>query len=199
MSYLSRSYKLWAAYLEERTIYLQSRSIGDNRYETLINTYERALLQMSKMPRIWINYCKLLIRLNKGSATRKTFDRALRSLPVTQHAKIWELYVDWARNFGVPRTGKIVMKRYLIFDPGYRENFIEWCIDQNETVEAMQQLKILHDTEEFVSVKDRTRMTASWNEHYVPKPHVADGNDMNDLIRQGPSIYPDQSGNFGAI
>ena len=52
LSYLSRSYTLWAAYLEERTTHLARKSVSDKRYGTLIETYERALAHMSKMPRI---------------------------------------------------------------------------------------------------------------------------------------------------
>ena len=198
LSYLSRSYKLWAAYLEERTVYLHSRSIADKRYDTLIDTYERALEHMGKMPRIWINYCKLLIRLNKGSATRKVFDRALRSLPASQHEELWGLYVAWARGFGVPQTAKIVMKRYLMYEPEYRESFIEWCLEENEIVEAMQQLKILHDSEDFASNKGRTRMTSFMElcELCAGNPLQASeaGLDMETLVRTGISAYSEQTG-----
>lgn len=33
---------------------------------------------------------------------RKTFDRALMSLPITQHERIWPLYIKFVRMPGVP-------------------------------------------------------------------------------------------------
>ncbi len=53
LSFLPRSYKLWHSYLQERTLHIRTRSVTDNAYAVLINTFERALVQMHKMPRIW--------------------------------------------------------------------------------------------------------------------------------------------------
>jgi pre-mRNA-splicing factor SYF1 len=53
LKFLPRSYKLWHAYLQERTAALNNQSINDKRYGILINTYERALVNMHRMPRIW--------------------------------------------------------------------------------------------------------------------------------------------------
>lgn len=198
LRYLGRSYKLWAAYLEERTSYLQTRSIADKRYETLVETYERALVHMGKMPRIWINYCKLMMKLKRGTATRKVFDRALRSLPVSQHEELWGLYVDWAKTFGVAETGKIVMRRYLFFEPEFRENYIEWCMEQGEIVEAMQHLKTLHDAEDFMSTKRRTKLTTFLELCELcagnPGEVTEAGLDMESLVREGISAYADQAG-----
>ena len=51
--FLPRSYKLWHAYLQERTATLAHSCIIDPRFSILINAYERALVNMYKMPRIW--------------------------------------------------------------------------------------------------------------------------------------------------
>jgi pre-mRNA-splicing factor SYF1 len=53
LKFLPRSYKLWHAYLEERSAKLASQCITDKRFEILEHTYERALVNMYKMPRIW--------------------------------------------------------------------------------------------------------------------------------------------------
>jgi pre-mRNA-splicing factor SYF1 len=50
---LPRSYKLWYAYLNERERHLRPYPITDKGYETLIKTFERSLIQMHKMPKIW--------------------------------------------------------------------------------------------------------------------------------------------------
>lgn len=44
--------------------------------------------------------------------TRRTFDRALRALPVTQHTRIWDLYLDFSQAAG-PETAIRVLRRYL--------------------------------------------------------------------------------------
>lgn len=53
LKYLPRSYKLWYNYLLLRKNQLEYVSITDKRYQTLITTFERALVQMNKMPVIW--------------------------------------------------------------------------------------------------------------------------------------------------
>eukprot|EP00605_Chrysophyceae_sp_TOSAG23-4_P002366 GSChrysophyteH1.ASY1.ANO1.2614.1 assembled CDS len=72
---LPRSYKLWHAYIQERTLHLATKSIGDKRYEVLIDVFERCLGQMHKMPRIWLDFCSLLSYLKRGTQTRHAFDR----------------------------------------------------------------------------------------------------------------------------
>lgn len=65
------------------------------------------------MPRIWVEYCTFLIEQKLITQTRRAFDRALRSLPVTQHEKVWKLYIGWVTKVGVPETAMRVYRRYL--------------------------------------------------------------------------------------
>ena len=74
---------------------LAGKSIADKRYRILVNTYERALVHLHKMPRIWLDYCAVLAKLKRGTLTRRTFDRALQALPITQHDRVWNLYLEW--------------------------------------------------------------------------------------------------------
>lgn len=53
LKFLPRSYKLWHAYLQERSVTLVNKCITDKGFSILENTYERALVNMYKMPRIW--------------------------------------------------------------------------------------------------------------------------------------------------
>ena len=57
---LPGSYKLWHMYLRERRDKIKHKCITDPAYESLNNTFERALVFMHKMPRIWLDYTKLL-------------------------------------------------------------------------------------------------------------------------------------------
>lgn len=54
LSFLPRSYKLWHRYLQERRSQLKNCSFAeDERFMVLVKTFERSLVHMNKMPRIW--------------------------------------------------------------------------------------------------------------------------------------------------
>jgi pre-mRNA-splicing factor SYF1 len=55
VKHLPRSYKLWNAYLIDKTewLYESVTSPDDDLYKELIHTFERALVHMNKMPLIW--------------------------------------------------------------------------------------------------------------------------------------------------
>lgn len=64
------------------------------------------------MPRIWIDYCGFLVKQCRITKTRRTFDRALKALPITQHPRIWEIYLKFAREIG-GETAIRLYRRYL--------------------------------------------------------------------------------------
>lgn len=64
------------------------------------------------MPRIWIDYLQHLIATPRITKIRRVFDKALRALPITQHIRIWHLYLAWAKKIG-GETALKVYKRYL--------------------------------------------------------------------------------------
>lgn len=69
--------------------------------------------QFLQMPRIWLDYLHFLIDQGKITRTRRCFDRALRALPVTQHNRIWPLYLKFMRSHDLPETAVRVYRRYL--------------------------------------------------------------------------------------
>ena len=48
--------QLWHSYLRERQKAVRGLSVADRTVEALNNTYQRALVSMHKMPRIWLEY-----------------------------------------------------------------------------------------------------------------------------------------------
>lgn len=58
--------------------------IVSNKYEYVNNLFERALVYMHKMPRIWLIYSQFLDKQHLITKTRNLFDRALASLPISQ-------------------------------------------------------------------------------------------------------------------
>lgn len=85
--------QLWHAYLEERKLAVRGQSLTAHAVDALNNTYERALVTMHKMPRIWLMYLEHLMGQKLLTRTRRTLDRALCSLPITQHDRLWQLFL----------------------------------------------------------------------------------------------------------
>jgi pre-mRNA-splicing factor SYF1 len=156
LKHLPRSYKLWHAYLLERKSLAENKPPTSKTVKILVNTYERALVHMHKMPRIWLDYLELLVSIHKGTDARRAFDRCLQALPITQHKEVWKVYVDWATGFGVPETAVRVYRRYLMYDPAYREEFVGYLLGIGQFEEAARQLSICLDDTHFVSPSGQT-------------------------------------------
>lgn len=54
---------------------------------------------------------------------RRTFDRSLRTLPPSLHARIWPRYLLWAEQRGGPTT-VMIYRRYLKVDPSLTERYV---------------------------------------------------------------------------
>lgn len=98
LRHLPGSYKLWNAYLNERLFVARGSPPKSPLYESLNNTFERALVTMHKMPRIWELYLRFLLEQKLVTRTRRACDRALAALPVTQHERVWAIYLVRARS-----------------------------------------------------------------------------------------------------
>lgn len=84
LSFIPSSYKLWFLYLKDATLEAQRSCLLDPIYEETNALFDRALNFLYKMPRIWVMYAQFLAAQCKYTATRRTYDRALKTLPVTQ-------------------------------------------------------------------------------------------------------------------
>lgn len=52
--------------------------------EVVAELFEKSLVYMSKMPKIWLDYAKYLAKVCKSvTKTREVYDRALNALPIT--------------------------------------------------------------------------------------------------------------------
>eukprot|EP00899_Mesostigma_viride_P029614 jgi/Mesvir1/9838/Mv22381-RA.2 len=156
---LPGSYKLWHAYLKERREEVRGLCVTHPSYEALNNTYERALVTMHKMPRIWVEYLTLLSSQERlVTRARRTFDKALRSLPVTQHDRVWALYLAFVRSRHVPvDTALRVYRRYIMLEPGAVEDYIEYLVAAGCIEEAAQRMADCLNDADFVSQKGKTK------------------------------------------
>ncbi|ETE73828.1 Pre-mRNA-splicing factor SYF1, partial [Ophiophagus hannah] len=180
---LPGSYKLWYNYLKQRRKQVKSKCVTDPCYEEVNNCHERALVFMHKMPRIWLDYCQFLMDQCRITRTRRTFDRALRALPITQHHRIWPLYLKFVRLYPLPETAVRVYRRYLKLSPENAEEYIEYLHSIDRLDEAAVRLGAVVNDERFVSKEGKSNYQL-WHE-------------LCDLISQNPDKV--KSLNVGAI
>ena len=102
-------------------------------------------------------YLSTLTKMRKGTAARKSFDRALQALPITQHEGIWDLYITWAKEFGVKQTTVRVYRRYLMFDPSHREDLVSYLESIDQYQEAATQLAACVNDDHYVAPSGATR------------------------------------------
>ena len=116
------------------------------------------LVHMYKMPRIWKEYCVFLMKQKKIHETRIAFDRALRALPITQHAKwIWPSYLEFANECKVAETGMRVWRRYLKLYPDQQEDYMKYLKKVGKIEEAVLSLADMVNNDKFVSQHGKSK------------------------------------------
>ncbi|KAL5994864.1 hypothetical protein ACLOJK_024921 [Asimina triloba] len=205
---LPGSYKLWHAYLLERLAAVKGLPATHSLYSSLNNTFERALVTMHKMPRIWIMYLESLTEQRLLTRTRHAFDRALCALPVTQHDRIWGAYLKFVDQVqpGVPpetaqrvvpiETALRVYRRYLMFDPTHIEDFIEFLMNSELWQEAAERLAGVLNDDTFFSIKGKTKHQLWLELCELLTKHANDvsGMDVDAIIRGGIRKFTDHVG-----
>jgi pre-mRNA-splicing factor SYF1 len=194
------SYKLWHAYVLERRAHARKRGVKSGRHEMMCNLYERCMVFMHKMPRIWIEYCEYLVKCGRVTLARRTFDRALRSLPITQHVRIWKLYASWARACPITETSILVYARYMKLQPDQREDYVALLLERGLKGKAAAQLALIVNDASFVSKKGKSKHTL-WMElcTLVSKhPDAAKVAKLNveNLVRAGLTRFTDETGSL---
>ncbi|XP_017767919.1 PREDICTED: pre-mRNA-splicing factor SYF1 [Nicrophorus vespilloides] len=195
---LPGSYKLWYNYLKLRRKQIKTRCVIDPAYESVNNAFERSLVFMHKMPRIWMDYCTFLTDQCKITRTRKVFDRALRALPITQHHRIWPLYLKFVQKHDIPETAVRIFRRYLKLCPENAEQYVEYLTKINRLDESAQTLAKIVNNEHFVSQEGKSNHQL-WNElcELISKnPRKVRSLNVDAIIRGGLRRYTDQLGHL---
>ncbi|XP_044134991.1 pre-mRNA-splicing factor SYF1 [Bufo gargarizans] len=193
---LPGSYKLWYAYLKQRRKQVKRRCITDLVFEEVNNCHERALVFMHKMPRIWLDYCQFLVDQCKITRTRRTFDRALRALPITQHYRVWPLYLRFVRVHPLPETAVRVYRRYLKLCPENAEEYIQYLRSIDRLDEAASRLAGIVNQDDFVSKEGKSNYQL-WQELCTllcQNPGSVRSLDSAAIIRGGLTRFTDQRG-----
>ncbi|KAJ8600548.1 hypothetical protein CTAYLR_007934 [Chrysophaeum taylorii] len=181
--FLPRSFKLWMSYLDEFEDAV--RSPVSKRAEILLGTYERALVHLHKMPRIWLQYLGALRRFGFVGKAREAFDACLRALPITQHELAWPEHIEFATQ--MESQGIIAYRRYVMFDPAQREGFVEYLLKIGRRDDAARELaKCAED--------DEARFAKSKHQLWMKLIDIASGDNVDAMIRSGLSRFTDQVG-----
>ena len=142
---------------------MKGRVVTDPGYDAVNNCFERSLVFMHKMPRIWLDYCKFLTKQGRVVTTRRVFDRALRALPPTQHDRVWPLYIKFITGHHVPETAVRVFRRYLQMYPENSEEYVDYLVTIERLDEASQVLAKCVNNSDFVSRQGKSNHQL-WNE-----------------------------------
>ncbi|KAG7395224.1 Pre-mRNA-splicing factor SYF1 [Phytophthora boehmeriae] len=196
---LPRSYKLWKMYLDDKyESEARGQRVDSPLFTQLVDLYERALVQLSTMPRLWLDYLEVLREMRVVTARRHVFDRALRALPITQHHRIWTPYLAFVKQIGVPRTAVNVYRRYLMLEPTKRGEYVDYLVSVEHYEEASLQLvKLIEFAQENDANTDRTPHSL-WMQlcdmvSQRPK-RVAKSLDVEAILRSGMALFSDEVG-----
>ncbi|KAG0174800.1 pre-mRNA-splicing factor syf1 [Apophysomyces sp. BC1034] len=194
---LPGSYKLWKRYLDLR----REKLVGTNplkfkaQYAAMNNSYERALVLLNKMPRIWLDYLEFLTTQPVLTTTRRTFDRALRALPITQHARIWELYLEFAESAG-GETAIRILRRYIKLEPAHVETYVDHLIKLERYDEAATRLVSIVNDSNFQSIHGKSHYQLWQDLCELVVEHCLDVKSLQvePIIRSGIKRFTDQVG-----
>eukprot|EP00388_Colpodella_angusta_P006096 GDKJ01018324.1.p1 GENE.GDKJ01018324.1~~GDKJ01018324.1.p1 ORF type:complete len:767 (-),score=125.33 GDKJ01018324.1:35-2200(-) len=125
-------------------------------YKRTVDEFERSLIFMHKMPVIWIEYFDFLRSQGFVTETRRAFDRALQSLPITQHHRIWPLYTDFVKNVNIPALSIRIMHRRLMIDKSFIEDFLDHMLSIKRFDEAVKLLISILNDPTFSSKRGRS-------------------------------------------
>ncbi|EQK98240.1 pre-mRNA-splicing factor SYF1 [Ophiocordyceps sinensis CO18] len=203
---LPRSYKLWKLFLTFRAKHASKLNPAALAVEYIkVNTlFEKALILLNKMPRIWEMYLQLLMQQPVVTLARRTFDRALRALPVTQHKRIWTLYLHFA-NAASGETAVMVWRRYMQICPESAEDFIELLLGTGAYTEAARRYVDLLNNVRFTSKHGKGHFEL-WSEmvdvlvEHATEIDTDNGNGLNveRIMRSGLVRFADQGGKLWA-
>ena len=206
LHYLPGSYKLWYNYLKEEREYVQSNyNIPNKHYDEVNMIHEQALIYMMKMPLIWINYIQFMMEQNSITKTKIIFNKALQSIPITQHKKLWDIYIPWIESLsGCHRTKIEIFKRYTKFNPDYKEKFINYLIGIKEFNLAIYLIIEILNEENFYSKENKSQyyywiMLCQIINNYPEEINLSKYNkdlDVDKVIRHGIKKYTDEVGNL---
>ena len=145
-------------------------------------------------------YLSFLMKQPLVTHTRRTFDRALRALPITQHNRIWARFRPFA-NSASGTTGIKIWKRYIQIHPEDVEDYIALLIEMGQYTEAVKRYMEILDNPKFKSKQGKSQFQL-WTDMIdllVERAKEVDtgestGIDVENIVRSGIHRFADQRG-----
>lgn len=196
LRYIPSSYKLWKMMFDQAFIYLNDRCILYSGFSELNDDFEASLFYMSKMPRIWIYYAKFLYKQGLYVKLVELLDRALKSLSVTQHDKIWAVHQDMLGSIKTVEIGKMMFTRYLKYDPTVIEDYIDYLLERNQFTDAVENMLSLLRNPNFYSKKNISKYEYSMklSKIMAEKSKYIEGINCKDVFVYFLNKYTDEIG-----
>jgi pre-mRNA-splicing factor SYF1 len=132
----------------------------------------------------------------KVTKTRRTFDRALQALPLTQHNRIWPLYIQFVRSHNLPETAIRVYRRHLKLIPENTEEYVEYLISIDRLDEAAVKMADIVNDDKFVSREGKSKHQL-WQELCLlisKNPEKVTSVKVDPIIRGGLRRFTDMIG-----
>lgn len=175
-------------------------AIFTTEYAKVNALFEKALILLNKMPKIWEMYLSFLLMQPVVTLTRHTFDRALRALPITQHNRVWALYRPFA-NSAAGQTAVKIWRRYMQIHPEDIEDFVELLVEERLYTEAVKRYIEILNNPKFRSKHGKGHYQL-WSEMvdllvtHATNIDTGDevGIDVENIIRSGIERFADQRG-----
>ena len=119
---------------------------------------------------------------------RKTYDRALRSLPVTQHETVWGPYSQWALTIPCTKVAESILLRYGKIVPSVLPDLAEYLLQNHQPVKACKMyLQFLENDQDYSLYFKLCSILSDLNQNEL---------DTDAIIRHGIKKYSDETGNL---
>ncbi len=193
-------------YLEFRVKHLRKKNpaIHAAQYTKVNSLFEKSLMLLNKMPRIWEMYLSFLMQQPRVTLVRRAFDQALRALPITQHNRIWALYRPFA-NAASGETAIRIWHRYMQIHPEDAEDYIELLLELGRYTMAVKSYMGILNNSRFRSKVGKSQFQI-WSDMvdllvaHAKEVDTGDstGMDVEMIIRSGIERFADQRGKLWA-
>ena len=174
---------------------------GSKEYDLICGLFERALSSLSKMPRLWIMYLEFLVQNRSITGFRHVLNRALQSLAITQHQRIWDIALNkfiYQTDFPVPiTTCKKLFQRYIQLEPSAQDMLIDFLLEREEFSDAVEELlRLICAQDEPSSLAYFKLINVLSKNSNKLSPALVASVDLPGTIRAGLGRFPDELGNL---
>jgi len=187
LAVLPGSYKLWVRYLKERIAYAELLHPDDAGRCKVAVVFEQALVRLHKMPVIWEMYARWILDQRRWSLVRPLLNRALQSLAVTQHHRVWKIFLEFGEVCECPQTTVRVLRRYSRIDrTGGAELLFDSLVQSQQYDDAVEVMtKALLNPEFTGKSRNRDQLWREVIKVGVSHPREVFCVSIEDLLRRG--------------